>query len=98
MSTVVLWVELAMAAGQKASYIARAARHRETVLANEPGCERFDVVVPDEAENMVMLYEVYTDEQAFETHVNTPYMAEYREDTASMIVERKLTRCTLANG
>ena len=95
MSTVVLWVELATVAGQKANYIARAGQHREAVLANEPGCQRFDVVVPDETEDMVMLYEIYTDEQAFKTHTETPYMKQYREDTAPMITQRKITRCTL---
>lgn len=96
MSTVVLWVELTMAAGQKANYLARAGQHREAVLANEPGCERFDIVVPDKTEDRVMLYEVYADEQAFKIHTETTYMQQYREDTAPMITARKLTRCTLA--
>ena len=98
MSAIALIVELKFAAGQRDRYLARARTHRENVIANERGCQRFDVVVPDDAEDTVYLYEVYADEAALETHMNTSYMQEYRADTGPMIAERKLTRCTMASG
>ena len=98
MTTVVLCVELSTVAGRKDDLLARARQHRERVLAGEPGCERFDIFVPDDTADMVMLYEVYADEAAFATHLETPYMKQYMEDTAPMIAQRKRTRCTLANG
>ena len=97
MSAIVLIVELKTAPGQRERYLARAREHRRNVIANEPGCQCFDIVVPDDGGDKVYLYEVYADEAAFETHVNTDYMQAYRADTGPMIAERTLNRCSLAN-
>ena len=39
-------------------------------LNNEKGCLRFDVIKIDESNNF-MLYEIYTDKQAFLNHLST---------------------------
>ena len=98
MSAVVLLVELKLNPGKREDFLARVLRHRDTVLAEEPGCLRFDVVLPEDGGDTVFLYEVYTDEAAFEHHGGTPYMAAYRDDTGPMIADRKRTRCRLAHG
>ncbi len=78
-------------------FLARALAHRENVLKNEPGCQRFDILVPREGGDTVLLYEVYADEEAVEAHMTTSYMQEYLSDTGPMITKRKRTFCTLAN-
>ncbi len=98
MSAVVLLVELKMAEGRRDAFIARAQRHRELVLANEPACQRFDIVVPDGTEDAVRLYEVYDDQAAVDHHMQTDYMAVYRADTASMVADRHIVTAALANG
>jgi len=98
MSAVVLLVELTLQPGRREDFLARVRRHRDTVLAEEPGCERFDVVLPEESGDTVYLYEVYADEAALEHHAGTPYMAAYRDDTGPMIADRKRTKCSLAPG
>lgn len=98
MTAVVLHVELTLEPGRRADYLARARRHRETVLAKEEGCERFDISVPDDTDDVVRLYEVYADQAAFDHHMQTPYMQEYRADTNPMIANRSATRAVLANG
>ncbi len=107
MSAVVLFVELKLNPGRRDAFVARATRHRALVLAGEPGCRRFDVSVPDKEEDTVCLYEVYEDEAAFDHHMGTDYMAEYRADTAPMaeyradtapmVAERVLRRAALAH-
>ncbi len=97
MSTVALLVELEIAPGQKEDFLARAREHRINVLNNEPGCQRFDLLSPQEDGDAVFLYEVYADKDALETHFNTPYMKEYLDDTGPMIANRKRTLCTLVN-
>ena len=42
-------------------------------VRNEPGCGRFDVFQDANDENRYHLYEVYTDEAAFEEHLATPH-------------------------
>lgn len=98
MSAVVLFVELEIIPGRRDEFVARARRHRENVLRNEPDCDRFDISVPDDTEDTVRLYEVYADQAAFDRHMGTPYMAAYREDTGDMVAGRALTRAVLRNG
>jgi (4S)-4-hydroxy-5-phosphonooxypentane-2,3-dione isomerase len=93
MSTIALLVELTLRAGQKDAYIARAGRHRAAVLDNEPGCRRFDIMVPDDGADTVMLYELYDNAAALEAHMQTPYMKAYLDETAPMIIERRRRQC-----
>ena len=97
MPAIALVVELETRAGQRDALVARALEHRENVLANEPGCLRFDVMTSDEESEKVFLYEVYADADALETHFNTAYMKAYLEDTGPMIAGRKRNRCALAH-
>ena len=83
--------------GNVDAFLARAREHRNNVLSNEPGCQRFDLLTPEESGPMVFLYEVYADKDALDAHFETPYMKAYLEDTGPMIANRKRTLCALAN-
>jgi len=97
MSAVVLFVEIETVLGQKDAFVARVREHRGNVRKNEPGCLCFDVSVPDEGDDEVRLYEVYADQAAFDHHMATEYMQEYRADTGPMVAGRRLTKATLVN-
>ena len=97
MSAVVLLVELKIAEGEWDAFTARVRRHRALVLENEPGCRCFDIVVPDGTENEVRLHEVYDDQAAVDLHMETDYMAAFREDTAPMVAHREIVTGVLAN-
>ena len=97
MSAVVLLVELKIAEGRRDAFIARGRQHRERVLKSEPGCRRFDIVIPDGTTDVVRLYEVYDDQDAVDRHMRTDYMAAFREDTASMMADREIVTAVLAN-
>jgi quinol monooxygenase YgiN len=43
------------------------------------------------------LYEVYQDDAAFDVHRDGPSIAQWREETAGMIVKICVTRCALVN-
>ena len=97
MSAVVLLVELKIAEGKRDAFIARGRQHRERVLKNEPGCQRFDIVIPDGTTDVVRLYEVYDDQDAVDHHMKTDYMAAYRADTAPMVADREIVTALLAS-
>ena len=97
MAEIALVVELKIKPGERDRFLARAREHRGNVLANEPGCHRFDLAVPREQDDTVYLYEVYADDAALEIHFNTPYMKEYMEDTGPMIAERTRNLCDVGN-
>ncbi len=46
---------------------------------DEPGCLRFDVLQDETDPNRIYLYEVYTDQAAFEAHGKAPHLIKWRE-------------------
>ncbi len=101
MSAVVLFVEIDTVAGQKDAFLARVREHRANVRKNEPGCQCFDIAVPDDGDDpggdKVRLYEVYADQAAFDLHMETNHMKEYRADTGLMVAGRVIAKAALAN-
>ena len=55
----------------------------------EPGCRQFDVLVDLQDKTTVMLYEVYTDEKAFEAHQQTPHFKNYVADAVPLLAARE---------
>ncbi len=97
MTAVVLFVEIDTVPGQRDAFLARARGHRANVIKNEPGCQCFDISVPDDGDDKIRLYEVYADQAAFDLHMETAYMKEYRTDTGPMVAGRVLAKAVLAN-
>ncbi len=48
-------------------------------VANEPGCQQFDAVIPEDAPDHLVLYEVYDDRAAFERHLEQPHYLPFRD-------------------
>ncbi len=70
------------------AFLKAAANDAAHSLADEPGCRRFDVVVPDGSET-VIFYEIYDDRAAFDAHLKTPHLARFR-DTFPPLIEAEL--------
>ena len=55
-------------------------------VAAEPGCRRFDVLIPEQAPaGRVLLYEIYTDRAAFEQHLRSDHFRDFDAATRSMV-------------
>ncbi|MCU1723233.1 MULTISPECIES: putative quinol monooxygenase [unclassified Pseudomonas] len=59
-------------------------------VRDEPGCLVFDVVRDRSAPDLVWLYEVYTDEAAFEAHLLTPHFLASRPLVDPLIVRQEV--------
>ena len=94
--TIAVVVEITMTPGQEDAFKRRVCQHRDTVRQNEPGCRRFDVLIPREGTGKVMLFEAYADADALDHHMNSPHMRVYREATAAMVADRVITVCDVA--
>ena len=68
---------------------ARAAR-------DEPGCLGFEILVPEDEADAVYLYEVFENAAALDAHWQTSHFKAYREAAAPFVVDRQITRCTIA--
>ena len=55
-------------------------------VRDEPGCFRFDILKDIENPNRFYLYEVYTDEAAFEAHQQTPHFNKWFSTVQEMLV------------
>jgi (4S)-4-hydroxy-5-phosphonooxypentane-2,3-dione isomerase len=56
-------------------------------VADEPGCHSFDALLPEGEPNTVILYEVYTDKAAFDTHLATPHYKVFADGVAALAVK-----------
>jgi quinol monooxygenase YgiN len=55
----------------------------------EPGCKQFEVLVDPKDRAAIMLYEVYKDEAAFETHQQTAHFKKYVAEAVPMLASRE---------
>ena len=62
----------------------------------EPGCRRFDVLVPPDGGDHVFLYEIYDDRAAFDAHLKTAHFAAFDRDSASLVAEKTVKIYDLA--
>ena len=60
-----------------------------TSLAEETGCHQFDVCRTP-GENLVFLYEIYSDKAAFDTHLASAHFKAFDRAVADMIVEKSV--------
>ena len=79
------------------SFMAKLAENAKSAR-KEPGCKQFDVLVDPKDKTRVMLYEVYADEKAFETHQQTPHFKKYVAEAVPLLASRERNVWTRANG
>ena len=90
-----LVVKLTIQEGKMEEFLGIVRAHGARSLELEPGCLRFDVLRPRESPDTVFLYEVYSDDEALQTHWDSDRMAAYRERTRELITAREASRCSL---
>ena len=56
-------------------------------VENEPGCLRFDVIRDENDPNVIYLYEVYKDPNAFRAHSEAPHFIRWRDTTKDWLAE-----------
>jgi quinol monooxygenase YgiN len=99
MAKIALIVEFKLKPGAHAAFDAIIRDHAAGTLADEPGCERFDVLQPGSKEGpdlgRVMLYEVYADDAAFKAHTQNPRLARTRAAYEPLIEDRSIHICKL---
>ncbi|MBR1146109.1 antibiotic biosynthesis monooxygenase [Bradyrhizobium sp. AUGA SZCCT0431] len=82
--------------GKRDEYLKHLKAHRERCLATEPGTLTFEILLPLEEADTIMLYEVYTSPEAFQVHRTGPSMQQALQDTGGLAVSMVGVRCDLA--
>ncbi len=61
----------------------------------EPGCQRFDVLVPYDGHDKIFLYEVYDDKPAFAAHMKTEHFLLFNQESADLVVSKDVAEFEL---
>ena len=81
-----LVVQMEVRPGRREEFLAGMAANAEAAVRDEPGCLRFDVCAVDGDENRFLLYELYTDAEAFAAHKASPHFAQWRAIAEQVLV------------
>ena len=81
-------VDLRIKPGQMAAFLPLMIANAEASLRDEPGCHQFDVCRVDADPDLVVLYELYTDADAFAAHLAAPHFQSFDVATAEMVAEK----------
>ncbi len=68
-----IFASIKIKSDQRESFLAGITENAKLSVQDEPGCLRFDVFRDDEDEDRYMLYEVFTDEKAWQAHIEMPH-------------------------
>ena len=83
--------------GSRDTYLEQLMAHRRRSLEGEPGTLVFDILVPHDKPDEIMLYEVYADQAAFDAHRTGASMAEIARNTKGLLVSLTGLPCTPAD-
>jgi (4S)-4-hydroxy-5-phosphonooxypentane-2,3-dione isomerase len=61
-------------------------------VRDEPGCRRFDLLVPEDDPDTVWLYEVYDSKAAFDAHLETPHFKAFERDSKDLVAGSTVRR------
>ena len=86
-----LMVQMEIRPGRREVFLAGMAANAAASVRDEPGCLRFDVCSVDTDENRFVLYELYTDAEAFGAHKASRHFAQWREIAAEVVVGQVTT-------
>lgn len=93
----IITVEFRLRLGASADFLPLIVANAQASLRDEPGCQRFDVLVPEGSTNQVLLYEIYDDEQAFQAHCRSPHFRAFDAASRDMCEAKTVQRHTLAS-
>ena len=81
-----LMVQMEVRPGRREEFLTGMAANAEASVRDEPGCLRFDVCSVAADENRFVLYELYTDADAFAAHKAAPHFAQWRTIAEQVLV------------
>ena len=96
MSGFVITVDFIVKPGAMAAFRKLIDRNAQDSCAAEPGCQRFDVLVPIEPGDRVFLYEIYDDRAAFAAHLKTPHFDAFNRESEALVVSKTVAQYNLA--
>lgn len=95
MSAFAITVDFTLKPGALAAFRKLIDKNAQDSCAHEPGCQRFDVLVPIETGDKVFLYEIYDDRAAFDAHLKTPHFDMFNRESETLVLAKNVVQYTL---
>ncbi len=54
-------------------------------LRLELGCLRFDVLIPDDSSESIILYEIYKNKESFQFHLNAKHLKKFNSNVKNLV-------------
>ena len=89
----VILVEFRLKPGTRDRFLDVARADALASVRDEPGCRRFDLLVPEDDPDAVWLYEIYADADAFDAHLETPHLKRFQADNRPFVEAVRIRRC-----
>ena len=97
MSRFAIIVEFELLEGGFDIFLQEVLKNGEASRREEPGCQCFDVLVPNKDENRIVLYEAYDNEAAFQEHLQAQHFKDFSDRVSGLVTDRKLTKFRVSN-
>jgi autoinducer 2-degrading protein len=92
MSKIALVVEFNIKVGQREAFLEIMRGHVAGTKQDEEGCLQFDILIPEDDDNKVMLVEMYLDNTALDIHIASPRLQKTRAAYGDMIESRNIAK------
>ena len=92
MSKIALVVEFNIKVGQREAFLKIIRAHAAGTKQDEEGCLQFDILIPEDDDNKVMLVEMYRDAAALDIHIASPRLQATRGAYGDMIESRNIAK------
>jgi len=86
----VVIVEFNIKPGFVVSFRERVRQQARDSLAGEPGCHLFDVCIDPDRADFVLLYEVYSDRDAFDTHLASAHFSGFDATVRDWVADKRV--------
>ena len=95
MSAFAITVDFTLKPGAMASFRRLIDKNAQDSCSLEPGCQRFDVLVPHEPGDKVFLYEIYDDRAAFDAHLKTAHFEMFNRQSEALVLTKNVIQYAL---
>ena len=97
MTALAILVKFTIPEGSMDKFMQAAHYDAKHSMQDEPGCQQFRILVPNEEPNCVYFFEAYEDQAALDNHRTQPHYAVYSKAAMEIGVTRERVDLTLMN-
>lgn len=97
MARFVITVDFYLRAGTLEPFLKLIKENAHKSLTEEPGCDRFDVLIERNSPDHIVLYEIYRDRAAFDFHLKSRHYAQFNTASQPYVRDKKVLEFEYTN-